>query len=394
MITKSANSDGSAFIKVAHMHSDWLSPSENWLHCLLTHMPDEVENHVLCEKALNLDQFSVKHLHVTVANRWFRFFARARGLGRFVRLYARIGALRRVSPHVIHSHFGNNGWECVPLARRLRIPHIVSFYGNDVNLPDRDDIWRRRFRELFDQASAVLCEGPHMIERIVAHGARPEQMRLFHIGIELERFPYRPRTWVSSEPLRVLIAGRFVEKKGMPYAFDALARIASRVPLEIHLVGDANKSIGSQAEKLRIIDAIERGSLMDRVLCHGMIPYRTFIELAYHCHIFVSPSIQAADGDTEGGAPVTIIEMAASGMPIVSTTHCDIPYATGGSDNAMLAPERDTDALADLLLKLIEDPNSWRPMLDRARAHVETNYEAFKQGKHLAKIYRDVIGTS
>ncbi len=44
-------------------------------------------------------------------------------------------------------------------------------------------------------------------------------------------------------------------------------------------------------------------------------------------HLFLSPSVTAPDGDSEGGAPVSIIEAAATGMPVVSTTHCDIPQA-------------------------------------------------------------------
>ncbi|SDT59586.1 glycosyltransferase [Bradyrhizobium canariense] len=393
MTTELASSDRPSEITVAHMREDWLPLSENWLHSLLTHLPDGVKNRVVCERALNLDKFPVDSIHVTMTSRWLRSLAFRRGLGKFVRRYARADVLRSISPHIMHSHFGQSGWESVAIARRLRVPHIVSFYGYDVNLPDREDRWRRRYREMFDQASAVLCEGPHMMEQIIAHGARREQMRLFRLGIALDRFPYRPRTWARQEPLRVLIAGRFVEKKGMPYAIDALARIASRIPLEIHLVGDAYENAASQAEKLRITEAIERGGLADRVVSHGMIPYGSLIELAYRCHVFVSPSVRAADGDTEGGAPVAIAEMAASGMPIVSTTHCDIPYAVGGSDNAMLAPERDADALADLLLKLVENPGSWRPMLDRARAHVENNYEIIKQGGHLAQIYREVISS-
>jgi colanic acid/amylovoran/stewartan biosynthesis glycosyltransferase WcaL/AmsK/CpsK len=374
------------------MRADWLPTSENWLHSLVLNTPAEVENHVVCARAFNLDQFSVEHLHVTMPARWARFCARARGIGRFVRRSRSIGVLRGISPDVIHSHFGLNGWENVPLARRLDIPHIVSFYGFDVSFPERHSNWRRRYREMFDQASAILCEGPHMTDRIIALGARPEQMRLFRLGIDFGRLPYRPRSWDGAGPLRVLIAGRFTEKKGMPYALAALARIASRVPLEIHLVGDADETIASKAEKARIDDAIERGGLVDRVFRHGMIPYGAFLELAGRCHIFLSPSVHAADGDTEGGAPVTIAEMAATGMPIVSTTHCDIPYAVGGSDNALLAPERDTDVLADLLLRLVEHPDSWRPMLDRARAHVERAYDAKLQGKHLAQVYAEVVG--
>jgi len=393
MTTELVSGNGFHLIRVAHMRGDWLPLSENWLHCLLTHLPDEVQNHVVCDKVLNRNEFKVESIHVTMAARWLRSLARIRGIGRLVRRRARVGALRSISPHIIHSHFGDSGWESVPLARRLSVPHIVSFYGYDVNLPERDQVWRLRYRKMFDRASAVLCEGPHMADQIMAQGGRPEQMRIFRLGIALDQFPYRPRAWAAPEPLRVLIAGRFVEKKGMPYAIDALARIASRVPLEVHLVGDANDSIASQAEKLRIADAIERGDFTGRVFRHGMIPYGSLIELAYHCHVFLSPSVRAADGDTEGGAPVALTEMAASGMPIVSTTHCDIPYAMGGSDNAWLAPERDADALAGLLLKLVENPDTWRPVLDRARAHVENNYDVVQQGERLAEIYREVIGS-
>jgi colanic acid/amylovoran biosynthesis glycosyltransferase len=317
-----------------------------------------------------------------------------RGLRRAARCYLYARAARSFAPHLVHSHFGETGWQNLPLVRALRVPHIVSFYGVDLSRPDREESWSLRYRDMFDQDVTVLCQGPHMVERIVAHGARRDQVRIFRLGIDIEHLPYRPRNWSGAQPLRVLIAGRFVEKKGIPYAIGALARIASRVPLEVHLVGDANASNRSQAERARIAQAIERGGLTKCITRHGLIPYSALIELAYRCHVFLSPSVHAEDGDTEGGAPIALNEMAASGMPIVTTTHCDIPYALGGTQNALLAPERDADALADLLLKLIEHPDDWRPMLDRARAHVERDYDLVRQGEHLAQIYREVLGRS
>jgi len=379
-------------IRVAHIKSNWLPLSENWLYWLVTRMPDEVEDHVMSEKTCNLDRFSVKHLHVILNNPGLRLLAGVRGLRRAIRCYAYAHIAQRFSPHLIHSHFGFTGWQTLPLARQLRVPHVISFYGIDVSVPEREKTWRNRYHELFDQAAAILCQGPHMIERIIALGARREQMRLFRLGIEIDHLPYRPRTWTGVEPLRVLIAARFVEKKGIPYALEALTRIASRVSLEIHLVGDADDSVGSQAEKLRITDAIERGGLADRIFCHGMMPYESLIELAYRCHVFLSPSVHAVDGDSEGGGLMAANEMAATGMPIVTTTHCDIPYYLGGEENALFAPERDSHALADRLFTLVENRGDWRPMLDRARKHVEQSYNVVKQGEELAQIYREVLG--
>lgn len=67
-----------------------------------------------------------------------------------------------------------------------------------------------------------------------------------------------------------------------------------------------------------------------------MVPYdRLLDEIARH-HVFLSPSVTAPDGDSEGGAPVTIIEAAASGMPVVNSTHCATPEAVydGRTDRA------------------------------------------------------------
>jgi len=73
----------------------------------------------------------------------------------------------------------------------------------------------------------------------------------------------------------------------------------------------------------------------------GFQPHAILFEEAYKNHIFLSPSVTALDGDTEGGAPVTIIEMAATGMPIISTKHCDIPEVIKDGVTGFLANERD-----------------------------------------------------
>jgi colanic acid/amylovoran biosynthesis glycosyltransferase len=382
-----------SLIRVAHVITDWLPISENWLYWLATRTPANVETCVLSEKVHNLEQFPVEPLRVILKDGVTRLLGQLPGLRRVVRCEAYRYALRGLSPHLIHSHFGNVGWQNLPLARRLRVPHVVSFYGMDVSLPECQGAWRDRYRDMFEQVSAILCQGPHMRDRIAAQGAPKEKVRVLQLGIDIDHIPYRPRTWNGAEPLRVLMAGRFVEKKGFPYAIDALARIASQVPLEVHLVGGPSTSPASKAEAARIDAAIERGGLGDRLVRHGMIPYIALMELAYRCHVLLSPSIHASDGDSEGGAPMTLGEMAAAGMPIVSTTHCDIPYAVGGEANALLAPERDADALADRLLTLIDDTTAWRPMLDRARAYVEQSYNIDQQGLELARIYLEVIGS-
>ena len=70
-------------------------------------------------------------------------------------------------------------------------------------------------------------------------------------------------------------------------------------------------------------------------------------------------ALTAADGDSEGGAPVGIIEMQAAGMPVLSTYHADIPEVVRDGESGYLVPERDVEALAEKLDKLINEPETW-----------------------------------
>ena len=114
------------------------------------------------------------------------------------------------------------------------------------------------------------------------------------------------------------------------------------------------------------------------------------MEEARRHHVFLSPSVTASDGDTEGGAPVSLIEMSASGMMIVSTTHCDIPGVILDGKTGLLAPERDVDGLVERLQWIVAHPEQWMEMQRAGRAHIEAEFDARRQGERLGEIYRDL----
>ena len=98
-------------------------------------------------------------------------------------------------------------------------------------------------------------------------------------------------------------------------------------------------------------------------------------------------SLTASDGDTEGGAPVTLVEMAATGMPIVSTVHCDIPSVIIHSRTGLLAEERDVNGLLQHLRWYVNHTELWDEMVRAGRQHVEAEYNVVKQADQLGGIY-------
>jgi len=295
----------------------------------------------------------------------------------------------RIKPDLIHSHFGNNGWMNLAVAARHKLPHVVTFYGQDVSmLPRQEPVWRDRYRHLFQaERTLFLCEGSHMAQCLVDMGCPADKVKLHHLGVEVDRIEYLPRTWAPGEPLRVLIAGSFREKKGIPYALEALGLLKDRYPLEITIIGDA----GSQDEKAQILEVIARHGLGDRTRLLGYQPHGVLFAEAHGHHLFLSPSVTAASGDTEGGAPVSIIEMAASGMPIVSSFHCDIPEVIRHGKTGWLAEERNVEQIVEAICRWLERPESWAEMLGAGRRHIETEYAVLGQAARLAAHYRDLV---
>jgi colanic acid/amylovoran biosynthesis glycosyltransferase len=265
------------------------------------------------------------------------------------------------------------------------VRHVVSFYGLDVRrLPREDPRWEARYRELFDEVALVLCEGPAMADAIAALGCDRARIRIHRLGVDLGRLPpFRSRTAAPGR-LRVLMAGSFREKKGFPDALEALGQLV-RDGLDVSgtLIGDAGPR--DTAERDRILASLRRAGLEDRIRLTGFQPHTRLLAEADAHDVFLSPSVTAADGDCEGGAPVSIIEMAAIGLPVLSTTHCDIPTVLGEPNRALLVPERDPEALARACHALLE--RDWDVIARANRELVETELDARQQGERLAHAY-------
>lgn len=383
-------------IKIIHNVPTWLPQTQTWLFNQALHLSKtDFESHIVCESTENLDQFPIPNIHNLEETFW---------LYRYWNLFLRrfhfrnhLGFLTKVAnatnAQIIHSHFGNIGWASLGAITKSRTKHVVTFYGLDVNmLPTQDHRWFSRYKRLFQQADLFLCEGSHMASCLIKLGCPPSKVKVHHLGIEVNNIKYKPRKWKHGDTLNVLIAASFREKKGIPYALEALGYIKNEINLNITIIGDANNTPSSQKELENINHIIEKYELKTKIKFLGFQPYSVLMSEAYNNHIFLSPSVTAENGDTEGGAPVTLIEMMATGMPIVSTQHCDIPEVVNynNKDN-LLAKERDSLDVANKIRWLLDNPQSWKELCDVGRKHVEVNYNAVTQGVRLGDLYKSTI---
>jgi colanic acid/amylovoran biosynthesis glycosyltransferase len=386
-------------LKVLHFVETWLPPTENWIYNHIRFLPCNVESGVVCQWSQNVEEFPMERLFSLespprASSLLDKVLFRLRlqdDIKRHLPLLGKV--IREFRPDILHSHFGHFGAINAALAREYGIRHVVSFYGLEIGyLPKIQSRWISRYRKMGNSADMVLCEGPHMRRCISELGIPADKIKVFRLGIDLTRIPWKPRMNPSPGTIRFLIAGTFREKKGIPYALEALGLFSKKQPnFTVTVIGDAGGSDREKSEKQTIYCTLDRWSLREKVHFLGYQSHDSLVEQFYLHDIFLSPSVTAADGDTEGGAPVTIIEAAASGMPVVSTSHCDIPFVLSERNSPYLAPERDALALSIAIEKLLGCAD-WAPIASANRELIDRELDVRKQARGLGRIYKLVKG--
>lgn len=269
---------------------------------------------------------------------------------------------------LIHAHHGPNGYEALRIKRSTSLPLITTFYGADMSVVPKVPGWMEKYAELFSEGDLFLVEGSHMMQKLVELGCPEGKVDIQHIAIDTEQFRFHARSPRGDGTINLLFCGRFTEKKGLMYALRAFSAVYQQFPgLRLRIIGD-----GEQRQQ---VEQFVRKNNLERAV--EFLGYQSHAVVAYEmdqADIFIHPSVTAANGDTEGGAPTILLEAQASGIPVLTTWHADIPEVTLPGQSALLSKERDWEGLADNLFHFISKPDEWLSFGQAGRYHVEQNY--------------------
>lgn len=368
---------------IGHVLNTYLSRSATFVYTTLR-FQRRVRPVVLARRTENLAEFPLRPVvRLLPDSRAYRRLARsAPAWGR--RSYDRrlVRAARRHGCVVLHAHFGWAACDSLDARNRLGLPLVTTFYGNDLApaFPARYP-----YERLFAEGDLFLCEGPAMAARLAELGCPPRRIRIAPIGLDLEAFPFRPP--VRSNPLVVVQAARFVDKKGFDLTLRAFAAARPSLgPSELWLIGDGPRRI--ELERLAV-----RLGIAGSVRFLGMVAHAEYRDAIQRAHICIQPSRTAPDGDTEGGAPTVLLEMQATGVPVVSTRHADIPNVVADPDS--LVEEEDVDGLASALVRLATlSEEEWALAAEHGRALVEAEHDARTIAGQVESVYAELRDTA
>jgi glycosyltransferase involved in cell wall biosynthesis len=286
---------------------------------------------------------------------------------------------------LVHGHTGPRVLQAAPFLLR-GVPVVISLYGYDLSRLVHDPAWPARYRWAAERGATfvVLCEA--MKRQAIALGIPESRVKVIHVGIELENWPYQP-TPAPASP-RFVFVGRLTAKKGLTTLIDAFDRLYNRFgAATLEIIGD-----GEIATELRHL--VQYRGLDEPIIFLGAWPLEKIRRRLTGATALVLPSVTAADGDREG-TPVVLMESQALGVPCITTDHAGNPEVLPPEPRALrqqfIVPERDAAALEAAMAAMIALPAGTRRELQHAgRRHVEEQFSVASTADAYEALYTEV----
>jgi glycosyltransferase involved in cell wall biosynthesis len=275
------------------------------------------------------------------------------------------------------------------------IVHTCDLYANIFGLPgaalagvpvrianrreivtgDKSPAKLRAQRLAYRAAHAVVANSTAAREQLEREGVPAGKLHMIANGLDAGRFvPAPPRHDIR----RIVMVANLRPEKGHDTLLGAAPRILARYP-------DASFTFVGDGPRREALETLTRAlGLTDRVRflgeSHDVAPI-----LAAH-DVFVLPSRSEA-------FPNALIEAMATALPVVATNVGGIPEVVRAGVNGRLVQPDDSEALADAVLSLMDDPAAAAALGRAARADVERHYTIDRMVERFEQLYLAEIET-
>ncbi len=309
-----------------------------------------------------------------------------RDLVAFVKLYR---LMRRLKPHIVHTHTAKPGFLGRVAARLAGVPVIVHTYHGHVLQGYYGQVKTaalRRMERWLARLSDQLVAVSRQVKRDLVSYGIADADRIIVVPLGLELSPYldvqrhsgtlrREFGWASDEQL-VGIVGRIFPIKNHALFLDAAARVACRLPRSrFVVVGDGvlREEMQQQAGRL---------GLGNRVVFTG---WRRDLP-----RLYADLNVLVVSSENEG-TPVSAIEAMASGCPVVATKVGGLTDLLDDGVTGLLVPPRDAEALADAIESVLTNGAMASAFRVAGRSSVRRRFRSDRLVADLEHLYEDLL---
>ncbi|MEW5895705.1 MAG: GT4 family glycosyltransferase PelF [Candidatus Omnitrophota bacterium] len=220
--------------------------------------------------------------------------------------------------------------------------------------------------------------GRHMME---AFHVPAEHIRCIPRSVDLTRFNIEREDHTGQNQI-VTIVGRLTPLKGHVYFLKAMAKLVRSMPyVKVLIVGDAPKKKESYRKELEVLT--RHLGLSEHVEFLGR--RKDVPQIMAASDVVVMSSIEP-----EAFGRV-IIEAQAVGTPVVATNVGGIVEVLEHEKTGLLVLPKDPDAMANAVMRLLNEKKFAKEMAARARKHLEENYTLDRMAGQTISVYEELM---
>ncbi|HEX6827565.1 MAG TPA: glycosyltransferase [Burkholderiales bacterium] len=275
-------------------------------------------------------------------------------------------------PQFLHAHFATYATAAArEIARERGLPYTFTAHRYDIFEKAPKD-----FGERAREAAALITVSDANVEFIHRQfGVPREKMVLIPCGVDTGFFaPGDGRL----DPPHVVCVARLDPVKNHAVLLEACARLRRQeVSFRCVLLGDGK--VGDEVLAFR--NGLGLQEVVDMPGAADQDTVRGWLRRA---------AISALSSDSEG-MPVSLMESAACGLPVVATAVGGVPDLVGDGETGYVVPPRDPDAFADALERLLRDAALRARLGEAARARALTRFSLVHQVDQMLQIWERVL---
>lgn len=288
---------------------------------------------------------------------------------------------------LIHSHFAHRSAVTgMQMSRVLNKP--FTFTAHAFEIFSQKSYSKDRLKMLSDNAEKIITPSVFNKYYIIKEtDCTPDKVEIVRATIDLEKFDNRKRSYNEENKIKILAIGRMIEKKGFEYLIKAMNIINKSKPeafLNIVGTGELESSLIKLTRELGLTKSVN---------FLGAQPNERAIYELSSSDIAVLPCVVAKDGDMDV-CPLTLQEAMAMEVPVVSTTVGSIPELIEDGKEGILVPERNESALAQAIMKLIDNPSLRQEMGKRGREKILREFNIETQVEKLTHLWSRITDNS
>ena len=231
------------------------------------------------------------------------------------------------------------------------------------------------FCKRIDRVAAVSHDT--RTDLIQEFGVHPRNICVIHNGLGDEFLEDAKDVPPPDFSRRVIgTVGALIPEKGVTDLIRAAYLISAKLP-EIQFV-----IVGDGPERDALEQQVKQIGLSDHVKFTGWMPSE--LDTMSTIDIFVMPS-------HEEGLPYVVLEAMACRRPIVASGVGGVPEAITDGESGLLFKPGDSDAIADGVLRLLNNPDLAHRLGNQARSRVESEFCARNKVTEVEQMYLDVM---